>query len=120
MARAYVKINVAAGKERLVRDALLERKEVRTADLTSGDQDIIALVEADSFDELLDILMGFTPYVEPGDLLPSAISCLDLGHLERGQAVEVAQRMGQALREEVRLAPAIGPSRRIGTQRSTS
>ena len=58
MARAYVKINVAAGKERLVRDALLERKEVRTADLTSGDQDIIALVEADSFDELLDMTLN--------------------------------------------------------------
>jgi DNA polymerase-4 len=60
------------------------------------------------FDQLLEILMGFTPYVEPGDLLPSAISWLDLGHLERGQAVEVAQRMGQVLREEIGLAPAIG------------
>lgn len=58
LARAYVKINVAAGKERLVRDALLERPEVRTADLTSGDQDIIALVEADSFDELLDMTLN--------------------------------------------------------------
>jgi DNA-binding Lrp family transcriptional regulator len=58
LARAYVKINVAAGKERLVRDALLERAEVRTADLTSGDQDIIALVEAESFDELLDMTLN--------------------------------------------------------------
>ncbi len=58
VARAYVKINVAAGKEREVRDSLLERAEVRTADLTSGDQDIIALVEADTFDELLDLTLN--------------------------------------------------------------
>ncbi len=58
MARAYVKINVAAGKERDVRDALLNRQEVRTADITSGDQDIIALVEAASFDELLDLTLN--------------------------------------------------------------
>ena len=58
MARAYVKINVAAGKERDVRDALLDRQEVRTADITSGDQDIIALVEAASFDELLDLTLN--------------------------------------------------------------
>jgi len=58
VARAYVKINVAAGKERDVRDALLNRQEVRTADITSGDQDIIALVEAASFDELLDLTLN--------------------------------------------------------------
>jgi len=58
VARAYVKINVAAGKEREVRDALRERDEVTTADLTSGDQDIIARVEAESFDELLDLTLN--------------------------------------------------------------
>ena len=58
MARAYVKVNVAAGKERVVKDALLRREEVQTADITSGDQDIIALVEAQSFDELLDLTLN--------------------------------------------------------------
>ncbi len=58
MARAYVKINAAAGKERAVRDALMERAEVHSADLTSGDQDIIALVCSDSFDELLDLTLN--------------------------------------------------------------
>lgn len=58
MARAYVKVNVAAGKERVVKEALLRRDEVRTADITSGDQDIIALVEATSFDELLDLTLN--------------------------------------------------------------
>ncbi len=58
MARAYVKINAAAGKEKAVRDALLARPEIKSADLTSGDQDIIALVESDSFDELLDLTLN--------------------------------------------------------------
>ncbi|MCD4690633.1 Lrp/AsnC ligand binding domain-containing protein [bacterium] len=58
MARAYVKINAAAGMERAVRDALLERPEVQSADLTSGDQDIIALVCSESFDELLDLTLN--------------------------------------------------------------
>lgn len=58
LARAYVKVNVAAGREREVKDALLARDEVRSADLTSGDQDIIALVEAESFDELLDLTLN--------------------------------------------------------------
>ena len=58
VARAYVKINVAAGKEREVRDRLRKRTEVASADLTSGDQDIIALVQADTFDELLDLTLN--------------------------------------------------------------
>jgi len=58
LARAYVKVNVAAGKERDVRDALLKRPGVRSADITSGDQDIIALVEAASFDALLDMTLN--------------------------------------------------------------
>ena len=41
-----------------MRDALMERGEVRTADITSGDQDIIALVEAENFDELLDLTLN--------------------------------------------------------------
>jgi len=58
VARAYVKVNVAAGKEREVRDALLKRPGVKSADITSGDQDIIALVEAASFDALLDMTLN--------------------------------------------------------------
>jgi DNA-binding Lrp family transcriptional regulator len=58
LARAYVKVNVAAGKEREVREALLRRPGVKSADITSGDQDIIALVEATSFDALLDMTLN--------------------------------------------------------------
>ncbi|MCD6575235.1 Lrp/AsnC ligand binding domain-containing protein [Candidatus Aerophobetes bacterium] len=53
MARAYLKIKVEMGKERGVRDALLRFSEVKSAHLTTGDQDILALVEADSYEDIL-------------------------------------------------------------------
>lgn len=53
MARAYLKIKVQMGKERAVRDALLHFSEVKSADLTTGDQDILVLVEADSYEDIL-------------------------------------------------------------------
>lgn len=53
MARAYLKITVDMGKERGVRDALLRFNEVKSAELTTGDQDILALVEADSYEDIL-------------------------------------------------------------------
>lgn len=57
MARAYLKINVEPGKERTVRNQLLERKNVIQADLTSGEQDIIALVEADNYEQLMNFVV---------------------------------------------------------------
>lgn len=53
MARAYLKIKVEMGKERSVRDALLKFDEVKGAELTTGDQDILALVEADNYEDIL-------------------------------------------------------------------
>ncbi|MBE0479188.1 Lrp/AsnC ligand binding domain-containing protein [Candidatus Aerophobetes bacterium] len=53
MARAYLKISVEMGKERAVRDALLHFSEVKSADITTGDQDILVLVEADTYEDIL-------------------------------------------------------------------
>lgn len=53
MAKAYLKIKVDMGKERGVRDALLRFAEVKSAHITSGDQDILVLVEADSYEDIL-------------------------------------------------------------------
>jgi DNA-binding Lrp family transcriptional regulator len=53
MAKAYLKISVEAGREKEIRKALQEIPEVTTADLTTGDQDIIAVIEASSYDKLL-------------------------------------------------------------------
>ncbi len=57
MARAYLKIEVEMGKERSVRDALLKFDEVKGAELTTGDQDVLALIEADSFEDILQAVV---------------------------------------------------------------
>jgi len=53
MARACLRIKVEMGRERAVRDALLRFDEVKSADLTTGDQDILALIEADTYEDIL-------------------------------------------------------------------
>jgi DNA-binding Lrp family transcriptional regulator len=57
VAKAYVKIWVKAGKEREVRDQLLDFDQVMTADITAGEQDILSLIEAPSYENLLDLVM---------------------------------------------------------------
>jgi nucleotidyltransferase/DNA polymerase involved in DNA repair len=61
-----------------------------------------------AFDVFLEVLANFTPYLEPGDLQSTAIGYLDLGHLERAEATEMARRIGRRVREKAHLAPAIG------------
>ncbi len=53
MAKAYLRIIVEAGKERQVRDALRNISGVKSADLTTGEQDVIVLIEAQSVEDLL-------------------------------------------------------------------
>lgn len=53
MVRAYLRINVAAGKEREVREALNDLVGVKSADLTAGEQDIIAIVEGTTYEDIL-------------------------------------------------------------------
>jgi len=53
MARAYLRIKVEMGRERAVRDALLGFDEIKSVDLTTGDQDLLALIEADSYEDIL-------------------------------------------------------------------
>ncbi len=53
MAKAYLRIVVEAGKERQVRDALRNISGVKSADLTTGEQDVIVLIEAQSVEGLL-------------------------------------------------------------------
>jgi nucleotidyltransferase/DNA polymerase involved in DNA repair len=61
-----------------------------------------------AFDQFLNALANFTSHLEPGDLYPSAISWLDLGHLKWTEAVEMIRCLGQTLRRQTHLAPAIG------------
>lgn len=57
MAKAYVKVWVQPGMEKDVQRELLDVDEFMTADLTAGEQDMICLVEAASYDELLSTIM---------------------------------------------------------------
>ena len=57
MARVYLKIEVEMGKERSVKEALLKFDEVKGAELTTGGQDILALIEADSFEDILQVVV---------------------------------------------------------------
>ena len=57
MAKAYLKISVDTGKEREVCEALKRVSGVKSADLTTGDQDIIAIVEASNYETLLKTII---------------------------------------------------------------
>ncbi|HUW57122.1 MAG TPA: Lrp/AsnC ligand binding domain-containing protein [Planctomycetota bacterium] len=58
MARAYLKIWTRSGHEGSVREALLTIDGVKSVDLTAGEQDIIAVVEADTYEDVLQIVVG--------------------------------------------------------------
>ena len=64
MAKAYLKINVIPGKEKIIRSALSGVKGVREAHITTGNQDIIVLVEADNFENLLKLVLTKLRVVE--------------------------------------------------------
>jgi DNA-binding Lrp family transcriptional regulator len=58
MSKALVRICVQVGEERKLRDTLRKLKEVKLAEITAGEQDVIAIVEARSFEEILKIVTG--------------------------------------------------------------
>ena len=49
---------MAAGKERAVRGALKRVRAVKAADLTAGEQDIIAVIEAKSYEVILKTVVS--------------------------------------------------------------
>jgi DNA-binding Lrp family transcriptional regulator len=57
MAKAYLKLSVETGKERQICNDLKKLPEVKSADLTTGDQDIIAIIEASSYETLLKTIV---------------------------------------------------------------
>ncbi len=57
MAAAYLKIWVGIGKERAVRERLRAMPGVLRADMTTGGQDVIALVDAPDHQALVDLVL---------------------------------------------------------------
>ncbi len=58
MARAYLKIFLNTNDEDRVLKEISEVQGVKSADLTMGDQDIIAIVESDTCDDIVQIVIG--------------------------------------------------------------
>lgn len=58
MARAYLKILINSHSEDAVLGGLKKIPEVKAADLTMGEQDLIAVIEADTFDDLVQVVLG--------------------------------------------------------------
>lgn len=58
MAKAYLKIDVEPGKERVTKEALLKIKGVSSAELTAGEQDLIVLVEQKSYEDILKLVVN--------------------------------------------------------------
>lgn len=58
MAKAYLKVDVFPGKEREVKGAVLGIEGVRSAELTTGEQDLIVLVEGPSYEGILELIVN--------------------------------------------------------------
>ena len=57
MALAYLKIVIEPGREEVVKVALSKIPQIKRADLTSGPQDLICLLEAVSYEEILNLVV---------------------------------------------------------------
>lgn len=60
MARAYLRMFIdsrARSEDSLLND-LLKIDGVKMADLTMGEQDVMAVIEADTFDDIVQIVLG--------------------------------------------------------------
>jgi DNA-binding Lrp family transcriptional regulator len=58
MAKAYLKIDIETGKEKEVRDALRKIVGVKSADFVTGKNDLLALVEGSSYEEIVTKILG--------------------------------------------------------------
>ncbi|MCK4245039.1 MAG: Lrp/AsnC ligand binding domain-containing protein [Candidatus Omnitrophica bacterium] len=58
MAKAYLKVIVEAGKEKEIKEALLKVSGIGSVDLTAGEQDIIAVITAGSYEEILKLVVN--------------------------------------------------------------
>ena len=58
MAKAYLKVWTDSGKEKAVCSQLRKTSGIVSADLTAGDQDIIAVVEAKDYESLLKLVVS--------------------------------------------------------------
>ena len=58
MARAYVRICIHPGHERELRSYLRSQPEVVSAEITAGEQDMIAQIKGDNFEAILNMVVS--------------------------------------------------------------
>ena len=64
MARAYVRICIHPGHELAIRETLRKEPKVISAEVTAGEQDMIALIKGDSFEDILDTVVKKVRHLE--------------------------------------------------------
>lgn len=57
MAKAYVRVCIEPGYEKGLKEKLVKEKGVLSAEITAGEQDMIVLVEANSYEEILNFVL---------------------------------------------------------------
>ncbi|MFB3850481.1 MAG: Lrp/AsnC ligand binding domain-containing protein [Acidobacteriota bacterium] len=57
MARAYVRVCIDPGFEKKIKEDLTQMAEVISAELTAGEQDMIVIVEGESYEKILDFVI---------------------------------------------------------------
>ena len=102
---------VAAVSQDAAREAVrpgmrLSRARALCPDLQVVDAVRVPLEQA--LEEMMEALAAFTPQVEVATVMPAATVYLDLGPGPWEENVDMVQRVGQVVREQVGLAPAVG------------
>ncbi len=73
MARAFILMEAVVGKTREVVDGLRQAEGVKSVDTVTGPYDVIAIIEAESLNEIGDIV---TQKVHPVPGISRTVTCL--------------------------------------------
>jgi len=72
-AKAFILIETAVGKTRDVATELRQLKGIKSVDLVTGPYDIIAIIEAETLNEIGDIVTG---KIHPTSGISRTVTCL--------------------------------------------
>ena len=74
-AKAFVLIETAVGKTKDVATALRQLKGVKSVDLVTGPYDVIAIIEAETLNDIGDIVTG---KIHPTPGISRTVTCLTI------------------------------------------
>jgi DNA-binding Lrp family transcriptional regulator len=76
VAKAFVLIETAVGRNKEVATALKQLKGVKSVDIVTGPYDIIAIIEGESLNDIGDLVTG---KIHPIAGISRTVTCLALG-----------------------------------------